>query len=56
MRLTPQGRQLFLKLEPLVLAYEKKLMNQLGESDGRRLTKAVAALEQVLGLDAERPL
>ena len=56
LRLTAQGRQLFLKLEPLVLAYEKRLMSELGESDGRRLTKAVAALEQVLGLDRERPL
>jgi DNA-binding MarR family transcriptional regulator len=54
LRLTPQGRQLFLKLEPLVLDYEKKLMRQLGNSDGRRLTKAVAALEKALGLEAER--
>jgi DNA-binding MarR family transcriptional regulator len=56
LRLTPQGRQLFLKLEPLVLDYEKRLMEELGESDARRLTKAVAALEQALGLEAERPL
>jgi DNA-binding MarR family transcriptional regulator len=56
LRLTSQGRQLFLKLEPLVLDYEKGLMEQLGESDGRRLTKAVAALERALGLEAERPL
>jgi DNA-binding MarR family transcriptional regulator len=56
LRLTPQGRQLFLKLEPLVLDYEKRLMDQLGESDRRRLARAVAALEQILDLDAERPL
>jgi DNA-binding MarR family transcriptional regulator len=56
LRLTPQGRQLFLKLEPLVLDYEKRLMEQLGESDGRRLTRAVAALEQALGLESERPI
>jgi DNA-binding MarR family transcriptional regulator len=56
LRLTPQGRQLFLKLEPLVLDYEKRLMEQLGETDGRRLAKAVAALEQALGLKTERPL
>ena len=56
LRLTPQGRQLFLKLEPLVLDYERRLMDQLGENDGRRLTKAVAALEQALGLESERPI
>jgi DNA-binding MarR family transcriptional regulator len=56
LRLTPQGRQLFLKLEPLVLDYEKRLMHQLGESEGRRLTKAVAALEQALGLESEGPI
>src|SRR5262245_46819101 len=56
LRLTPQGRPLFLKLEPLVLDYEKRLMGQLGEAQGRGLTKAVAALEQALGLDTERPL
>jgi len=56
LRLTPQGRQLFLKLEPLVLDYEKRLMDQLGETEGRRLTKAIAALEQALGLETERPL
>src|SRR5262245_28712999 len=56
LRLTPQGRQLFVKLEPLVLDYEKRLMDELGETQARRLTKAVAALEQALGLDTERPL
>lgn len=56
LRLTPLGRQLFLKLEPLVLDYEKRLMEELGETDARRLTKAVAALEQALGLQAEQPL
>ena len=56
LRLTPQGRQLFLKLEPLVLGYERKLMEQLGDSDRRRVAKAIAALEQALGLEAERPL
>jgi DNA-binding MarR family transcriptional regulator len=56
LRLTAQGRQLFVKLEPLVLDYEKELMARLGERDGRRLTRAVTALERALGLDAERPL
>jgi len=56
LRLTSQGRQLFLKLEPLVLDYERKLMDQLGDSDRRRVTKAIAALEQALGLEVEQPL
>ena len=55
LRLTPQGRQLFLKLEPLVLDYEKRLMEQLGETDGRRLAQAIVALDQALGLETERP-
>jgi DNA-binding MarR family transcriptional regulator len=55
LRLTAQGRRLFRELEPLVLDYEKKLMDQLGETDGRRLEKAVSALEQALGLKMERP-
>lgn len=53
LRLTASGRKLFLKLEPLVLDYEKKLMDQLGEADARRLDKAIAALETAMGLDAE---
>ena len=55
LRLTPSGRKLFLKLEPLVLDYERKLMQHLGENDGRRLEKGVAALEQALGIEPERP-
>ena len=56
LRLTAKGRKLFRELEPLVLDYEKRLMQQLGESDGRRLVKAISALEQALGLARERPL
>ena len=56
LRLTSKGRKLFRELEPLVLDFEKKLMDQLGEADGRRLVKAISALEQALGLDMERPL
>jgi DNA-binding MarR family transcriptional regulator len=55
LRLTAQGRKLFRELAPLVLDYERNLMAQLGETDGRRLTKAVSALEQALGLEGERP-
>ena len=39
-----------------MLDFEKKLMDQLGETDGRRLEKAISALEQALGLNKERPL
>jgi DNA-binding MarR family transcriptional regulator len=53
LRLTAQGRKLFRELEPLVLDYERKLMDRLGEKDGRRLEKAISALEQALGLDSE---
>lgn len=56
LRLTSQGRKLFRELEPLVLEYERHLMEQLGENDGRRLRKAVAALEQALGLETEGAL
>jgi DNA-binding MarR family transcriptional regulator len=55
LRLTAKGRKLFRELEPLVLDYERKLMDQLGENDGRRLEKAISALEQALGLDSETP-
>lgn len=55
LRLTASGRKLFLKLEPLVLEYERKLMDGLGETDGRRLEKAVSALEQALGIGREPP-
>lgn len=55
LRLTASGRKLFLKVEPLVLDYERKLMQHLGENDGRRLEKGVAALEQALGIEPERP-
>lgn len=50
LRLTAQGRKLFRQLEPLVMEYEKKLMEQLGENDGRRLEKTITALETALGL------
>jgi DNA-binding MarR family transcriptional regulator len=53
LRMTASGRKLFLKLEPLVLDYEKRLMDRLGEADARRLAKAILALEQALGLGSE---
>jgi DNA-binding MarR family transcriptional regulator len=55
LRLTGEGRKLFRELEPLVMDYEKKLMAQLGETDGRRLDKAVSALERALGLKMDQP-
>ncbi|MGE3873431.1 MAG: MarR family winged helix-turn-helix transcriptional regulator [Parvibaculaceae bacterium] len=55
LRLTSRGRKLFLKLEPLVLEYEERLLGRLGEADGRRLEKAIVALERALGLERERP-
>ncbi|MGE0237250.1 MAG: MarR family winged helix-turn-helix transcriptional regulator [Parvibaculaceae bacterium] len=56
LRLTARGRRLFREIEPLVLDYETTLMDRLGETDGRRLVKAVSALEQALGLETEQPL
>jgi len=53
LQLTAAGRKLFRQLEPLVLDYESRLIGQMGESEGRRLEKAIAALEKVLGLKAE---
>jgi DNA-binding MarR family transcriptional regulator len=53
LRLTASGRKLFRQLEPLVLDYEKKLIVQLGENDGRRLDKVLTALETALGLKSE---
>lgn len=55
LRLTAAGRRLFAELAPLVLDYEKKLLGQLGESDGKRLDKAISGLEQALGLSKESP-
>jgi len=54
LRLTPSGRRLFRELEPLELDYERKLLNRLGESEGRRVDRAVAALEEALGLRPEK--
>jgi DNA-binding MarR family transcriptional regulator len=56
LRLTTQGRRLLREIEPMVLDYERRLMEELGETDGRRLEKAISSLEQALGIDAERPL
>ncbi len=53
LRLTAAGRGLFRKLEPVVLAYEARLLGELGEGEGRRLEKAITALEAALGLTAE---
>lgn len=53
LQLTAAGRKLFRQLEPLVLDYEGRLIGQMGESEGRRLEKAITALEKVLGLGAE---
>ena len=50
LRMTAAGRKLFLKLEPLVLDYEKRLMGKLGAADAHRLDRAILALERALGL------
>jgi DNA-binding MarR family transcriptional regulator len=55
LRLTAAGRKLFQSLAPLVLDYEKRLLSELGEGDGRRLERAISALEQALGLNEESP-
>lgn len=53
LQLTARGRRLFRELAPLVLAYEKELLERLGDREARRLDKAIAALEATLGLAAE---
>jgi DNA-binding MarR family transcriptional regulator len=53
LQLTSAGRRLFRQLEPLVLDYESRLIGEMGESEGRRLEKAITALENVLGLGSE---
>jgi DNA-binding MarR family transcriptional regulator len=55
LRLTAAGRRLFAELAPLVLDYEKRLLTELGESDAKRLDKAISGLEQALGLNKESP-
>lgn len=54
LRLTSSGRRLFRELEPLVLDYEKRLLNQLGDSEERRMERTIGALERALGLGQER--
>ncbi|TMJ43541.1 MAG: winged helix-turn-helix transcriptional regulator [Alphaproteobacteria bacterium] len=51
--LTGSGRRLFRELEPLVLDYQKGLMDKLGETKARRLEQAIAALETALDLAGE---
>jgi DNA-binding MarR family transcriptional regulator len=53
LQLTAAGRKLFRQLEPLVLDYESRLIGRMGESEGRRLEKAITALEKALGLATE---
>jgi DNA-binding MarR family transcriptional regulator len=53
LRLTAEGRRLFRELAPLVLAYEEELMERLGDTEARRLERAIAALETALGLAGE---
>ena len=55
LRLTGSGRRLFRELEPLVLDYQKGLMDKLGETDARRLEQAITALETALELAGEEP-
>lgn len=51
--LTPAGRKLFRALEPLVLDYERKLLERLGERDAGRLETSISALEKALDLETE---
>ena len=53
LRLTGSGRRLFRELEPLVLDYQKGLMDKLGETEARRLEQAITALETALDLAGE---
>jgi DNA-binding MarR family transcriptional regulator len=55
LRLTGSGRRLFRELEPLVLDYQKGLMDKLGETEARRLEQAITALETALHLAGEEP-
>lgn len=55
LRLTGSGRRLFRELEPLVLDYQKGLMDKLGATDTRRLEQAITALETALDLAGEEP-
>jgi DNA-binding MarR family transcriptional regulator len=55
LRLTGSGRRLFRELEPLVLDYQKGLMDKLGETEARRLEQAITALETALDLAREEP-
>jgi DNA-binding MarR family transcriptional regulator len=55
LRLTGSGRRLFRELEPLVLDYQKGLMDKLGETEARHLEQAITALETALDLAGEEP-
>jgi DNA-binding MarR family transcriptional regulator len=51
LRLTAEGRKLFRRLQPLVLAFERELFARLAASDARALRRGLAALEAVLDLE-----
>lgn len=48
MNLTAEGKRLFRQLLPQVLDFERNLMAELTEAEGRALLKGIAALESAL--------
>ncbi len=46
--LTPDGKRLFRQLLPQVLDFERNLMAELTEAEGRALLKGISALESAL--------
>jgi DNA-binding MarR family transcriptional regulator len=54
LRLTAQGRKLFLRLQPLVLGFETRLLGGLTEIERRALLKGLSALEGALRAAREK--
>jgi DNA-binding MarR family transcriptional regulator len=50
LRLTGEGRTLFRQLKPVVLAYERKLLAEIGPTAAKALTRGIEELERALGL------
>jgi DNA-binding MarR family transcriptional regulator len=50
LRLTADGRRALRALQPLVLDYERRLLQQIGAGEAARLEKSIAALEAALEL------
>lgn len=54
LELTPQGRQTYAELVPILLAREAKLLSGLSEAQRRDFDRLLGALEESLGLVRER--